>query len=220
MTNNFVARLQEYRLNYKYEILLVSFLILVFGDVFFHSDFDEGPILIIQNVFACNILFHEKKKWRLPLLLLLTTLIVLEVIILLFAYSFINTVFSIIYIFYFVFLSIEVYRQILKAKHVTASVISAVLCGFIILALIGGYIFIIIEVFHTGSFRNLSADAAGIGDLMYYSFITVLTIGFGDITPVTPLAKNATVFFGLIGSFYMVVVIGIIVGKYISRTDN
>lgn len=217
MANNKLSKFKEYTYKNKYEILFVSFLILIFGDVFFPPEFDETPILVIQNVFASNLLFHEKKRWRLPLFLLLATLIVLEVIKLIVGFSFINITFDIIYVLYFVLLSIEVYSQILKAKEVTFSVVAAVLCGFIILSLIGGYTFIIIEVLHTGSFRNLTADGGGIVDLVYFSFITVLSIGFGDITPVSSLAKNVTVFFGLIGNFYSVVVIGIIIGKYSSK---
>jgi hypothetical protein len=112
-----------------------------------------------------------------------------------------------------------VYSYILRAREVTISVVAAVLCGFIMLSLIGGYFFIIIEVFQTGSFRNLNEGTGGISDLIYFSFITVLTIGYGEITPYTSLAKNAVVFFGLLGHFYSVVVIGVIIGKYISRRD-
>jgi len=210
---------QEIRFKRKYEILLLSFLILIFGDILFPSNFDETPILIIQNVLASTLLFYEKKRWRLPLLMLLVTLIILEVLNLLTSFSFISVVFSLIYIIYFAILSIEVYSQILKAKEVSISVIAAVLCGFIILSLIGAYAFILIEVFQSGSFRNLDAGNGGIGDLVYFSFITVLSIGYGDITPETSSAKNAVVFFGLLGHFYSVVVIGIVIGKYLSKSD-
>ena len=214
-----LAPFREYRMKWKYEILLVSFLILLFGDVFFYSDFDAAPLLIIQNVLASIILFYGKKKWRLPLLILLVSLLVIEAVNLLFGFQHIRLVFAITYIIYFAFISTEVFSQILKTKEVTVNVISAVLCGFIIIGLIGGYVFSIIEVIQSGSFRNLSGGANGFVDLMYFSFITVLSVGYGDITPVTPIAKKTVMFFGLIGYFYGVVVIGIIIGKYISKNN-
>ena len=57
-------------------------------------------------------------------------------------------------------------------------------------------------------------------ELMYFSYITLMTIGYGDITPITPLAQKATVFIGLIGQFYLVIITAIIVGKYISQSNR
>lgn len=219
MTNKSVIIYLEFRMKFKYEILLVSFLILIFGDVFFHDSFDAEPYLIIQNVLASIVLFYGKKRWRLPLLtvfILISSLVVLNLI---FGFSYLRLAFSVTYIIYFMFLSTEVFSQIIKTKDVTANVVSAVLCGFIIIGLIGGYAFSIIEVIHTGSFNNISAGINGFEDLIYFSFITVLSIGYGDITPATDVAKKAAMFFGLIGYFYGVVVIGIIIGKFISKNN-
>ena len=63
---------------------------------------------------------------------------------LIFDLTYTRLIFSISYILYFLFLSGEVYRSLLRTKEVTLEIISAVLCGFIMLALIGGYFFIII----------------------------------------------------------------------------
>jgi len=207
------------RYSRRFEILLASFLILVFGDLFFPSGFDGTPLLILQNVLASTLIFYDKKKWRLPLILLITVLVFLEILNLFTGFEFIEVVFTIIYIVYFIFLSYEVYSQILKAREVNIGMVAAVLCGFIMLSLIGAYVFILIEVFQSGSFRNLYAGEGRLSDLVYFSFITVLTIGYGDISPDTSTAKNAVIFFGLLGNFYSVVVIGIIIGKYTSKDD-
>lgn len=217
MIKNRLVKFREFRIKFKYEILLVSFLILIFGDVFFHEKFDAGPFLIIQNVFASIVVFYGKKRWRLPLFIMFLLISGLVVLNLIFGFSYLRLAFSITYIIYFAFLSTEVFAQILKTKEVTISVISAVLCGFIIIGLIGGYVFSIIEVIHVGSFNNISVGIRGFEDLIYFSFITVLSVGYGDITPATEVAKKAAMFFGLIGYFYGVVVIGIIIGKFISK---
>ena len=206
-------------MKFKYEILLMSFLILIFGDIFFHESIDAAPYLILQNVFASMVVFYGKKRWRLPLFIMFILLSGLVVLNLIFGFSYLRLVFSITYIVYFVFLSTEVFSQIIKTKDVTASVVSAVLCGFIIIGLIGGYVFAIIEVIQAGSFNNISEGISGFEDLIYFSFITVLSVGYGDITPATDVAQKAAMFFGLVGYFYGVVVIGIIIGKFISKKD-
>jgi len=210
---------RQFRTEKKYEILLISLLLLLFGDIFFHPNFDSGPVLLLQNVLASLIIFSGKKHWRLPLLILLAGVISVEGLNLIFNLTYTRLIFSLSYILYFVFLSGEVYRSILKTKEVTVEVISAVLCGFIMLALIGGYFFIIIEWFQKGSFNNLSNGLAGLNDLIYFSFITILTIGYGEITPASEIAKKASMLVGLLGHFYSVVVMGIIIGKFISKKE-
>jgi len=53
--------------------------------------------------------------------------------------------------------------------------------------------------------------------LMYFSFVTLLTIGYGDIIPITQIAQKATIFVGLIGQFYLVILTAITVGKYLNQ---
>jgi hypothetical protein len=61
MTTERLKRYREFRVKKKYEILLLSFLVLIFGDIFFQGEFDVTPLLIIQNVIASTILFYGKK---------------------------------------------------------------------------------------------------------------------------------------------------------------
>ncbi len=212
-----MAKFRQFRIQHKYEILLVSFLVLLFGDIFFPGDMDPMPLLVLQNVLASLVLFYGKKSWRLPLAGLIIFLISLEVLGLMVDIPKSRYMFSSAYIIYFLFLSVEVYRQILVTKEVDFGMIAAVLSGFIILGLIGGSVFAIIEIVNPNSFNNLAVGRGGISDLMYFSFITILSIGYGDITPASDLAQKMAMFFGLIGYFYGVVVIGIIMGKYVSR---
>ncbi len=83
----------------------------------------------------------------------------------------VRLLFSSTYIIYFILLSIEVYRQIIHAKDVDFGMISAVLCGFIILGLAGGSVFSIIEFMHPNSFNNL---ADGSYNVNYHEFARTL----------------------------------------------
>lgn len=55
-------------------------------------------------------------------------------------------------------------------------------------------------------------------NLNYFSFTTLLTIGYGDILPVSLVAKRAVMLVGLAGHFYTVFTTSIIIGKYLSVT--
>lgn len=198
----------------------MSFLILLFGDVFFGPEVDPAPFLIFQNVLASAFIFYEKKNWRLPTMSLLVFLFIVELLDFSIGVPKVRLLFSSTYIIYFIILSLEVYIQIIRAKEVDFGMISAVLCGFMILGMIGGSVFSIIELANPNSYNNIADGFGGFSDLMYFSFITILSIGYGDITPASDIAQKMSMFFGLIGYFYGTVVIGIIMGKYLSPKNK
>ena len=67
----------------------------------------------------------------------------------------------------------------------------------------------------------MAADAGG--DFLvfeYYSFVTLTTLGFGDITPLTRMAKAFSVLEAVIGQLYLVVVVAWFVGMHVSKKSN
>jgi hypothetical protein len=56
--------------------------------------------------------------------------------------------------------------------------------------------------------------------IMYYAFITFMAIGYGDIVPTINMAQKAAILVGLVGQFYIIIVTGIVVGKYIQNTKE
>ncbi|WP_448572129.1 potassium channel family protein [Trichothermofontia sp.] len=56
--------------------------------------------------------------------------------------------------------------------------------------------------------------------LFYYSFVTLATIGYGDIIPVTPLARTLSITLGIAGQMYLTILIAILVSKYLNTNDH
>lgn len=212
-----MSKFREFRMKRKYEVLLASFFILIFGDILSTENYDIMPVLVFQNVVASLVLFYGKKKWRLPLKILLATIIIVEILSITLNLNYIRSSIGMVYIVYFFFLAIELFRQIWQTKEVNSEMVSAVLCGFIVLGISGAYLFAFVEVLHAGSFANLSRGVHMFKELIYFSFISILSIGYGDIYPITTLARKATLFIGILGHFYNVIVFGIVIGKYIAK---
>jgi voltage-gated potassium channel Kch len=96
--------------------------------------------------------------------------------------------------------------------------------GYVCLGLLGFFICTSIELLAPGSFNGLVSREVNPTEntegLIYFSYITLLTIGYGDIAPVTRVAKSASMLIGLLGQFYMVIITAIVVGKFISQANE
>ena len=126
------------------------------------------------------------------------------------------------YFLFYVVVTSQIIHQVWYAKRVNKNVIFGLTSGYISLGLIGFFIFLTIELMMPGSFQGGVLWDKGTTDvladeLMYFSFITLMTIGYGDILPATALAQKATMFVGLVGQFYLVIITAVVVEKYISH---
>jgi hypothetical protein len=74
--------------------------------------------------------------------------------------------------------------------------------------------FRLIYMFNPSSFNITSSSSQ---DLLYFTFITLTTIGYGDISPLSDVARNLAVILGLIGQFYNTIIIAIIIGKFLQK---
>lgn len=200
----------------KYVVLLISFLILIFGNTFTADYQIFGVVNIYQNLLTGFLVFYNKKWLRIVILGIILVSVTLD----LFAnsISFIQgkSWHGFLYLIFFSLVVREVSIEVLYVKTVSAEMLSAALCGFVLLGQIGSFLFYVIDIYIPHSFSNTGEGRDILVNLNYFSFTTLLTIGFGDIAPISLVAKRAVMFIGLLGHFYTVFVTGIIIGKYLS----
>jgi len=114
--------------------------------------------------------------------------------------------------------TIEIMHQVWHAEIINRNVFLGLISGYISIGFIGSFLFTWIELYSPGSFSGLSQVVTGLHsaeELLYLSFISLLTIGYGDLLPVTSVAHKATILIGLVGQFYLVLVTAVVVSKYI-----
>ncbi len=121
---------------------------------------------------------------------------------------------------FFITITYELFSQIIKSKEIKLNIIIAAFNGYLLLGLIFSFLYTLIEAFHPGSIKGLSPGIQGLPDILYFSYITQLTIGYGDILPIAQLAKKITILQGLVGQFYLVVIMAILVGKFLIQKDR
>ena len=115
---------------------------------------------------------------------------------------------------FFILIAYEIVLHIYNHNEVDFQTVMSVLCGYLVLGVIGFFIFSIIHLAEPGAFNT---SASNFDDMIYYTYITLTTIGYGDITPQTPSAKSAALILGIAGQFYTTVIIALIVGKFLQH---
>ncbi len=105
-------------------------------------------------------------------------------------------------------------RQLLKIKEISLQFILGPILGFLYLGIIGGVLFEFIHFLDADSFQLIKGFSGY--SFYYFSFISITSVGYGDITPITAPAQSLTLVMNIIGQFYLVIVIGVFVGKYIN----
>ncbi len=204
----------------KYAVLLVSFLLLIFGNTFTEDYQIFGIVNIYQNLLTGLLVFYNKKRLRYIILSIILVSIALD----LFSGSFTfiegKSWHGILYLIFFSLVVKEVSVAVLYVRTVSTEMLAAALCGFVLLCQIGTFLFYLIDIFRPHSFSNTGEGKDVLVNLNYFSFTTLLTIGFGDITPLSLIAKRAVMFIGILGHFYTVFVTGIIIGKYLTASKS
>lgn len=108
--------------------------------------------------------------------------------------------------------------QISHAPKVTASVLYATFCLYLILGLFWGAIYAVLFQLSPGSFSGVLLQSGQdlFHDFNYFSFVTLTTLGYGDITPQTPGAAAICQMEAIVGQFYTAVVVAWLVGMFVS----
>lgn len=126
------------------------------------------------------------------------------------------------------FATVYLFRNVFLVQEVEVNLIFGAVCVYILLAILWALLYGIIEILSPGSFENL-LPTAGNGNLseeymslkfhafLYYSFVTQTTLGYGDITPLTPLAKNYAAVQATMGVFYLAALVGGLISMLITR---
>ncbi|WP_299616472.1 potassium channel family protein [Pelagibius sp.] len=105
--------------------------------------------------------------------------------------------------------------SVVTAEKVTHDVISGAIAIYLLMGIAWSVIYVLIEGISPGSFGLQQADHGTIWEqLLYFSFTTLTTLGYGDITPLSPIARMWTVFEAISGTFFLAILISRLVSLY------
>lgn len=216
------SRILDFLADHKYEVLLVALVQHLYVGILLPDPHYYGRVIWPINMLVLGIagigIFLDQSKWkkRLKSILFYIVFVIPLTYPLLGHIETFSLVLSTVYCFYFTFLFVEIIRFLIRPSYVNVDIISACACGYLLLIEIQAFLFLIIYFVIPGSFSELETSAPGslFIDMVYFSSITMTTIGFGDITPDTHQSRLLVSLFGVAAQFYSVVLIGILISKF------
>ena len=135
---------------------------------------------------------------------------------------------KLVFCIFFLYVAVVMLGKILFSNVITSNTIYGSACIYIIFGFIWAFVYSLIEYQHPGSLKFPSSSyLSGVEhseqtlfDCFYFSFVTLTTLGYGDITPVSKVAKMLVVLEGLIGQLYITMLVARLVGLYTARESK
>jgi hypothetical protein len=117
--------------------------------------------------------------------------------------------------------AVVIVRSMFGSGALTFDSIAGAVCGYLFLGLGWAVIYSMIESFWPGSFEAGQSLISGEEStprqvLTYFSFVTLTTVGYGDVLPVTPVTRTCAWIEAIMGQFYLAVIVAGLVSMLVT----
>ncbi|WP_224825915.1 potassium channel family protein [Cognatishimia sp. MH4019] len=107
-------------------------------------------------------------------------------------------------------------RYTFTSRQVFTEVVLAATCLYLVLGSAFAAIYGLIFWVDSAAFTSATGGAVGWQQLLYYSYVTLTTLGYGDVLPVGHVAQSVAAFQAIVGTLYTVLLLSRLVGMHSS----
>lgn len=118
---------------------------------------------------------------------------------------------------FLVYCATIILRRLMYSKAVTPNEVYGTVNLYILIGTFWSYVYSLLELFQPGSFTPPTAPPDVGARFLYFSFVTLATLGYGDITPRMPFAQSLAVLEAIVGQFYLAIVVAYLVSRYVTH---
>ena len=213
----------------RFLILLIAlFVFLILRSFLTHFGYSTNLFIVPEYIlfFSCLIAVSDKRRHLYIALFLFGASVAARIIVLLsgenafymYAKSF-ELVFSALFYGYACLL---ITAFVLRDGKVTRDRLAAAICVYMLIGVTWGMFFAFLEITAPGSL-SIGMDTVKTDfeqEAIYFSFVTLTTLGYGDISPVSAPARTLAILEAILGQIYVAVMIARLVGLHIAHAAN
>ena len=136
--------------------------------------------------------------------------------------SFLDVRYALVTVFLF-YVAAVILLHVLRVERITAEQVSGVGSVYLLIGVGWGYLYFVLEALQPGSLSNLSPERDEgrlLASCFYYSFVTLTTLGYGDVSPLSPQARALAITEAVVGQLYLVVIVARIVALQITHRNR
>jgi len=117
---------------------------------------------------------------------------------------------------FFAYVTGVIVWHVLRKPQITTDAIAGAACAYVLLGLVWANLYVLVERARPGSFDIPGSFLVGrdpMPSLTYFSFVTLTTVGYGDLTPATGVGRSFAVLEALLGQIYLVTIVSVLVSR-------
>ena len=103
---------------------------------------------------------------------------------------------------FFIFLGVLILKFVFQPGPVTGNRLIAALCFYLLMGLIWAHVYAIVLYMAPAAFGD-PVEAIPFSEIIYFSYVTLTTLGYGEITPVSMMARSLAILEAIAGVLYM-----------------
>jgi Ion channel len=205
-------------------LLLLLLCFMIFGTTLLPESWYRGSYSVLVNLILICVIFCLDRSYKIFSSIAVTVLIIILNIAYFTRGLLMNGISDGLNLLFFVFAVYRLLKQVALSKLVTTKVIVQSISGYLLLGLVFSMAVARLDFLQPGAF-SFPVDENGsfqrnFYDQLYFSFITMGTVGYGDLLPKTPFAKSFSTLIGVSGQLYVAIVIAMLIGKFSSSSGQ
>jgi len=119
---------------------------------------------------------------------------------------------------FYVFTMVQVLRYVLRPAEVTGDTLVGAASVYLLAGLAWGVLYALAEYLAPGSFElgesGIPPGEPAVSEFMYFSFVTLTTLGYGDMTPITQAVRSFVMLEAVAGQFFLAVLVARLISLY------
>jgi voltage-gated potassium channel Kch len=194
----------------------------------FTSEFPESVSFSILEYSSIILLLlslislREDRPWRKGLLILIGIMVLATIARNVSDYQNFNFVYMFLLLTFFVSAAWLVGKKVLLTGYVDLNIITGSVALYLILGFIWAILYTFLIQLSPEAIRGVEPEnwIYSLSTMTYFSFVTLTTLGYGDISPVTPIAKVLVILEAVTGMFYFAIIVASLIGAARNKKNS